>query len=113
MELVLETHRKPAPHLLSEDIGLTRVVIEEPVYKMLEAMEQSLTQSNDREVFKSIDPADLHLAMPCACEGIESCKVRMYLDREDSAGVFHIVGEGVADHSLIYTDAVKVRMITV
>ena len=113
MELALDTHSKPAPNKMSEDVGLTKFVVNEKVFKMLEEMEQKLIESDQDELFLALDPNTIELNMPCDWEDLTSCSIRMYIDKMDeNTSLFHIVGHDVEDNSLIYTDAVKLRTIT-
>lgn len=112
MELVMETHSKTAPEASSDNIGLTKVVVEETVFKMLESMEQELIASSEKELFKAIDPNFMDLQLPMKNEELSDCRVRMYIDESDNTGLFHVVAHRQADNSLVYTDAVKLRTIT-
>ncbi len=113
MELTVETHLKPNQNQASRDVGLTKMLIEESVYHMLEEMEDELVESNQREMFKDIEPESIHLQMPDNFGELSDCQVRMYMPRGVDSGQFHLVGHRASDNSLVYTDAVMVRMVAV
>ncbi len=112
MNLALETHRKAFDHQYCEDIGLAKVDVGDSAYNMLADLEAKLISSDRNELLKTIDPDLVHLQMPDTCSELSTYTVRMYLDPGDDTGVFHFVCRGV-DDSLVYTDAVKLRTITV
>lgn len=111
MELALETYRKPALIGSSESVGYAKVMVGNGGYRELERLEERLRESEQDELMLDIDASDIELELPDDCGDMSDCKVRVYLDGETRAGLFHVVGRSSRDSSLVYTEPAMVRLI--
>ena len=111
MELALETYRKPTLEGSSESVGHARVVVRDGGYRALERLEERLRESEQDELMLDIGASDIELELPDECGDMSDCKLRVYLDGETRAGLFHVVGRTSRDSSLVYTEPAMVRLI--
>lgn len=74
----------------------------------LEQAEEYLQNSGKRDIMVDADLDTLDLKMPEGCGPLSDCQYRVYLNRDDHRGHFHLVGHRARDGSLIYTNAVLI-----
>lgn len=113
MQLSLETFCKGADEQSSNEIGRSAVTVSADSYRKLEALEQQLRESDQQELFADIHDTAIDVETPDAVDQLRQCKVRLYLDGEQQAAHFHLVGHRADDNSLIYTNPVLVRTVIV
>lgn len=113
MQLILETWHKPKQAKHSEEIGITRLHIDENQYRRLEQAELELKQSDCQEAFLDLEEEDIDLQPPQGFGALADCKIRLYLREADDSGHFHLVGRRAQDDALIYTNSVLVRTVAV
>jgi hypothetical protein len=111
MELALETFRKTASDERSESIGHSKMVVRDASYRALARLEEALKGREQNEMMIDIDANKLQLDTPDECSDLSDCKIRLYIDEESRAGLFHVVGRQARDNSLIYTEPAMVRLI--
>lgn len=111
MELRLETFRKTANESNSEEIGQSRITIGQAEYRELERLEKKLKDSDENEMMIDLTNRDVEIETPDASGELKDTKVRLFLDEEAQAGLFHVVAKSAMDDSLIYTEPSLVRMV--
>ena len=113
MQLTLETWHKPQRARRSEEIGITRLEIDEHQYRRLEEVELELRSSDAKEAFLDLQDDDVILQPPAKCGSLADCRLRVYLRDDDDSGLFHLVGRRAKDDALVYTNSVMVRTVAV
>ena len=111
MELALETYRKAPTHTISEEIGRSKLTIGQGEYRELERLEAKLKDSGKAEILVDLREREIEIETPDAHADLKDTKVRMFLDGEAQAGLFHVVAKSAVDDSLIYTEPTLVRLI--
>jgi hypothetical protein len=77
----------------------------------MEAAEEALLASGDKEAFVDVDIDSLNLNTSPDCGPLEDCQFRVYINSSDHRGHFHLVGHRAIDHGLVYSSAVMVDQI--
>jgi hypothetical protein len=113
MQLSLETFCKTPGEQRSSEIGRSELTVSAASYRKLEALEDKLRESDQQELFADVDDTAIEVETPAAVDGLKECKVRLYVDREEQAAHFHVIGRQAGDNSLIYTNPVLVRTLVV
>lgn len=86
--------------------------ISERCHLQLEAAEEELLRTHEKEKFIDVDARELELDMPAGCGRLVDCQLRVYLGGMDhKRGQFHLVGHRALDNSLVYTNAVMVDLL--
>lgn len=80
-------------------------------HERMEAAEEALLASGDKELFVDVDPDTLKLETSPECGQLEDCQFRVYINSSDHRGHFHLVGHRAVDHALVYSGAVMVDQI--
>ncbi len=111
MQLTVEAWHKPELESNSRKLGRMRLDIDEQAYRSLEKIEKKLQESEEREAYLAVDPAELDLQLPRQCGQLSNFRIRVYLREEDDSGLFHLVGRREADDGLVYTNAVMLRTV--
>ncbi|SRR6056297_2615094 len=111
MELALDTYRKATAQDSSEEIGRTKLTIEPEDYRELERLEESLKESGQPEMLVSIREGMFDIETPEGHGDLLEPRLRMFLDHETEAALFHVVATSSADNSLIYTEPALVRLV--
>ncbi len=95
-------------HSDPEHIDLMHFRVSEDCHLKLEAAEEELLQSSDKERFVEADLASMELELPPDFGPLSDCQFRVYINPRDQRGQFHLVGHRASDHSLVYSNAVMV-----
>tara|TARA_R110002049_G_scaffold223668_1_gene395314 strand:- start:792 stop:1133 length:342 start_codon:yes stop_codon:yes gene_type:complete len=111
MELALETYRKAKTHDSSEEIGRTKLTINPEDYRKLEHLEETLKKSGQSEMLLNIKDGMFDIDTPQGNGNLLEPRLRMFLDQETEAALFHVVARSSADNSLIYTEPTLVRLV--
>lgn len=96
----------------SQWIGKVQFHMSESDHRRLEEAEEALQESGDDEMMLAISAEDMALELPESVGGLSDCLVRVYLNKQEDRGFFHIVGHRKSDGSLIYSDAVMIDYVT-
>jgi hypothetical protein len=86
-------------------------VVSDDGYRALEQLEQQLKENDQPELMMDVAASQIDLDLPGECGEVNQCKIRVYLDEETRAGLFHFVGHASRDDSLVYTEPTMVRLI--
>jgi len=113
MDIALETFRRPCTDASPESIGRSTVTIDEAGYLALARLEQKLIDSGQDELFMDTDERTIHIDPPLNQNDLRDRKVRVFLDENTQAGVFHVVARHARDDSLIYTQPTMVRLVAI
>lgn len=113
MDIALDTFKKPAPGMPSENIGRSTITIDETGYLSLERLEQKLLDSGQAELLVDTDEKTLQLHAPVDQEDLRDTRIRLFLDNDTRAGLFHLVAQHARDESIIYTEPTLVRLVAV
>lgn len=111
MELTLETYRKANTESSSTEIGPSKVTIEQAKYREIEELEAKLKDSGQNEILVDFKQGELDIEAPRAHSALKEVKLRLFMDEEAEAGLFHVVAKSAEDNSLIYTEPTLVRMV--
>lgn len=111
MELSVETFLKPTPQASSETVGQARLSLNESVYQQLTDLEQTLKNSASKEVTIAASEHDIDIDSPSDVGALKDKKVRVFLDRENQAGHFHLVAKRSSDEALVYTEPAMIRLV--
>ena len=106
--LSLEGWNKPDPGAPSIPIGLLNFRVSEKYHLMLEEAEDEMALSHEPERFIDIDMDTMELETSAECGALTDCQLRVYLDKHEHRGQFHLVAHRADDHSLIYSNAVMI-----
>jgi hypothetical protein len=113
MEIALETFKKPGTDTPPENIGRSTVTIDEAGYLALSRLEQELLESGQREVLMDTDERTIQIVPPVNQSELRDSKIRVFLDEETRAGVFHVVARHARDNCMIYTQPTMVRLVAI
>lgn len=106
--LTLEGWCKAEDSLTACPVEQIHFHIDELSRRLLEQAEEDLHHSQDTECFVPADLSTLELEVSDDLGELTDCQFRVYLRPFDQRGQFHLVGQRVLDHSLVYTNAVMV-----
>ncbi|WP_166358529.1 hypothetical protein [Pseudomonas akapageensis] len=104
--LTIEGWCKPSGAEKSTPIGEVRFYVDGPLHEHLEAAEERLQETQEREAMVDVDMNTLDLIIPEGYGPLSDCQMRVYL--QHSRGQFHLVGHRASDGSLVYTNAVLI-----
>lgn len=96
----------------SQIIGKVKFHVSEADHRRLENAEAALQESGDDEIMLAISAEDIELQLPEAVGRLSDCQVRVYLNKQEDRGFFHIVGHRKSDGGLIYSDAIMIDYVT-
>lgn len=113
MDIALETFKQPAANLPPENIGRSTVSIGEEGYLALSRLEQELQRSGQDELLLDADQNTIQLDAPIKEDELHDSKVRVFLDEDTKAAVFHLVARHSRDNSMIFTEPTMLRLIAI
>jgi hypothetical protein len=113
MEIALDTFKKPATGMPSENIGLSTVTIGAEGYLELERLEQELLESGKPEVLVDADDKTVQMETPLGQDELREPRIRVFLDDDTQGGFFHVVARDARDGGVIYTEPTMVRLVAV
>ncbi len=113
MNIALETFKQPTTDVPPENIGRSTVSIGEDGYLALSRLEQELLQTDQDELLMDTDEKTVQLDAPVGQGELHDSKVRVFLDEETRAGVFHLVARHSRDNSMIFTEPTMLRLIAI
>ncbi len=106
--LTLDSWCKPQGATQSMPMGLIHFRVSEEDHLRLENAEEQLEASANDDLLLDVDMSGMEIETPQGCGPLSDCQLRVYLDKMDHRGQFHLVGHRASDGSLIYTNAVMV-----
>jgi len=106
--LSVEGWNKPNPNALSIPIGLLNFRVSEKYHLLLEQAEDEMELSHEPERFIDVDMETMELETPAECGALTDCQLRVYLDKHEHRGQFHLVAHRASDNSLVYSNAVMI-----
>lgn len=96
----------------SQLVGKVQFHMSESDHRRLEEAEEALQESGDDEIMLAISADDIELELPESVGGLSDCLVRVYLNKPEDRGFFHIVGHQKNDGGVVYSDAVMIDYVT-
>ncbi|WP_397452775.1 hypothetical protein [Pseudomonas sp. NA-150] len=108
--LTIEGWRKPSDGSKSVPLGEIHFEVGAQEHLRLEAAEEQLNNSDQKEIFIDVDMSTINLVLPVECGPLSDCQFRVYLSSPsgDKRGQFHLVGHRASDDGLIYSNAVMI-----
>lgn len=105
--LTIEGWCKTSPDAKSTPIEDIHFYLSGSDHRRLEAAEEELQRTHEKERWVDVDMSTLELQMPEGYSPLADCQFRVYLGR-DERGQFHLVGHRASDGSLVYSNAVLI-----
>jgi len=110
-QLMLACHIKPEGAERSESAGEMGFSLRPEDHLKLEEAQEALQQNDEPERYITIDLNSIQINSPSTLGDLEDGKFRIYLNKSDGRGHFHLVAYTKQNHSLVYSDAAMVNFV--
>jgi hypothetical protein len=110
--LTLDTWQTTETQGTTQELGQTRLIIDDDHYRSLVDIENRLRERNKREFSSKIHPSKLTLETPPECGSLTDLQLQVYLREEDDTGHFQLLGTRTRDGQAIATTPVMMRTVT-
>lgn len=111
MRLDLEGWCKTEAASKSVPVNTIQFTITEEAHQRLEAAEEALQSSSEREMWLDVDLDSLDLETAADCGELGDARLRVYLNPGEERAHFHLVGHRASDNALVYSNPVMVDML--